>query len=248
MIRKQIERGTIEFLKDILSKQSILFVKEVEDNPHRYFIFSLNRGDFVYHFSLRFYKPNFIKYNVNFSFSNNSISSLVQQINPQTLENNEEWIMCNMNLNDFLTESNKDSILHGFKWVGDGSLEAYVDNIPINKERLPIIAQEMYETFFKPVLFRIIPALNTLEKIDKILNNLPELRQNNSELPLLTSLWHPHSHQLVLGVILANYLNRPDKLQITDKYLKLAEEYGEDDYGYINLLHDAVKYFRSRKM
>jgi len=59
------------------------------------------------------------------------------------------------------------------------------------------------------------------------------------------SICFPYSQQLVMGLLLANILNRKDKVQLTKKYLELASTYGEDDYGYIELLVKAGLFYKS---
>ncbi|HRG29369.1 MAG TPA: hypothetical protein PLJ00_15835 [Chitinophagales bacterium] len=48
-----------------------------------------------------------------------------------------------------------------------------------------------------------------------------------------------------MGLLLANILNRKDKAQLTKKYLELASTYGEDNYGYIELLVKAGLFYKS---
>ena len=50
----------------------------------------------------------------------------------------------------------------------------------VSEDDLPKISEEVYAIFFKPVLEEIVPATNSLSKIDAILNNLPQLKQAKS--------------------------------------------------------------------
>lgn len=154
-----------------------------------------------------------------------------------------EFSIFKVALNKYMHPKNAEDIKKGYEWSGMYSHTISIDEQqPINYEKK---AKEIVQTFFNPVIEKIIPQTDSLEKMDAILNNFKELKEAIEEPPVL-SVCFPYSQQLAMGLILANYTNRKDKKEVTEKYISLAKEYGEDDYGYLDLLFKAANYFQNQ--
>lgn len=254
MNRKLIEKNIIENVGDILRPYGFNIDDEKKDLPNTYYFFSKAKSDFLYSQYLRFMKPNFIKCDSEIKISNKCISELVKKINPTCqikdytngglpMFENESFSILKIGIDKYVHPDNVNDIKSGYEWDRMSSQKIYIDDKqPINYENKAV---EIVNTFFNPILEKIIPQTDSLVKIDAILNDFKELKQEKEEPPVL-SICFPYSQQLAMGLILANYTNREDKKELTEKYVSLATEYGEDDYGYLDLLFKAAKYFQNQ--
>lgn len=228
------------------------FSHEVKDNINLYYFFVKESNQCLFTQYIRFMRPNFLKCDSEISVSNKQISSLIKTISPNCLINsytnggydiseNETFSILKFALGAYIYHEKILTGEHKFQWNRINMYNITIDREPISLE---LKSKEIIDTYFKPVVNNLIPQLDSISKIDAIINNFNELKLPDVEPPTL-SICFPYSQQFVMGLLLANYLNRADKIQLTTKYLELAASYGEDDYGYIELLKKAGRFYNN---
>ena len=228
------------------------FSYEVTGKINSYYFFVIESNQCLFTQYIRFMKPNFLKCDSEILVSNNQISSLIKTISPNCLiksytnggydiSENEIFSILKFALGGYIHHDYKSTGELQCQWNRTNIHNVIIDREPINLE---LKSKEIIDNYFKPVINNLIPQLNSLSKIDAILNNFNELKLPDVEPPAL-SICFPYSQQLVMGLLLANILNRKDKAQLTKKYLELASTYGEDNYGYIELLVKAGLFYKS---
>ncbi|MBS1613494.1 MAG: hypothetical protein JST49_11795 [Bacteroidetes bacterium] len=248
--RAQIEKGIVKQLTAKLNTYGYKYIENKKGVSNTYYLFELESNGFVYRQQLRFIKPNFLQYDSLVTISSPQLSNETKRIDPtysvtryySAWEDNEteDFSICEIEMNHYCHPDNKEA-RKSFMWNRMKSLSVPITEL-VSEDDLSKISEEVYAIFFKPVLEEIVPATNSLSKIDAILNNLPQLSEADAEIPPL-SICSPYSQQLVFGLILANYLNRSDKSLISAKYKAEADKYDEDSYGYIDLLHKAYSFY-----
>ncbi len=252
MTKKKIEAEILKQMLPHMETIGFIYEENKRELTNSYYYFNKNQGEFTYRLCLRFMKSHYIKCDAVLTLYNKQISALIKEIDPSCtilqytqggLEDfeSEDYTIFRFNLNAYLDPRNSDEIEQGYQWVRVYEIDFYVDDKePVNYEAK---ANQLLETYFIPVIHKILPRTNQLKELDAILNNFDELRSEKLEPPVVSACF-PSAQQYVMGLILANHLDRPDKAELTAKYVALANEYGEDSFGYLNLLYKAAEYFK----
>lgn len=243
----------IEYVASMVEPYGYRFVGKDKDGfPFPLHVFERVDGEMIYKQIVRFTQPNYIGYSSKVRICNEDISLLVKKIanrsgssfNSYMTKHIENFFLCEIDLETYTHPVNKDAIKQGFQWNYMKLNSKYImvtskDATMIDVER---IAKDIVSVYFKPVAKEIIGETNTLAKIDRIVNGYFELGEDIQKWPNY-GIFRGFLHQLSSSVILANYLDKSNKREITASCLNLSKECagsGSVDY---DLLILAVNYF-----
>ena len=249
MNRRQFEKRIITNINESLEDGLFKKGKSIDDASNHYYYFNASKGDIRYKQFIRFSKPNYLSYDSNVDVYSQEINNLILSIDPDTQIQRDNYgylfselgsyCILRFGLQHYTHPENRD-LLKKYRWKRTKINLKYVEKKSLTEGDVPKISKELYATFFRPVIDEIIPRTDTLEKIDAILNNLPELKEPVIKPPVL-SVCFPYLQQLTMGLLVANYLDRPDKKELTEKYMELAKTYENDRFGYLNLIVIYIK-------
>jgi hypothetical protein len=251
MTRNKLEKELIIEINKLVKQYGFEFKSEIKSSSNHYYFFEKNEKDYKYIQYLRFKKPNFISCDSEIKIFNKNVTELIKKIKSDCVfytytnggvENfeSDEYSLFSIEMDKFIHPKNSKSSIEGFEWN-----RMLSESIYVNEGKVDVLkkAKEIVEAFFTPLIHLIIPKIDTLNKIDNILNNFNELEVKNTEPPAL-SICFPLSQQYLMGLLIAHITNRSDKDFITEKYKELAENYGEDSFGYIDMIFKTIDYFK----
>lgn len=196
---------------------------------------------------------------VNLKIYNKNFSALVRKIDSRAIvyrddyfgltEEKKDFTIMDIPFSSYLSLENKNAIENGFSWNRTAFTRVKIKRDgDVAENEIDIVARKIFEMYFISTMESIIPRTNSLEKIDAIVNDLPDILKEGSEIPTV-SAFYPRLHQFFVAIILANYLERKDRRELTERYLHEMDishyELG-DNYGYVAIIKKAVQYFYGR--
>ena len=256
--RLQIEKSIINELKKEICNDKVTFKGVKNDGSHHYYTFQFDFLDVYYVLTIRFFKSNYLKYDADVNIYSKEINALIKTISHNTqlrrdkhgndeIETSEFSILI-FRLDTYLHPDNAINVATSYKWNQMKSLSFYIDgkkmnkpfyeDVEVNEERITEVVNEIKVNFIDTIQNKIYPKADSIESIYTILNG----NIISEDIPVL-SVCYPYSQQLTMGFILVNYLNKPNKKELSEKYLKVVNNYGEDRYGYLALFYQAASYF-----
>jgi hypothetical protein len=237
----------IDLRNQIFHHQKKDFISDVRQH---YFFFVGNKNGSKYRIIMRFHRSYFLEFDLGLFISCDQINQLVKKINPEmvikeyyaglALPETESYSVFSINLNTFINPENK-PMRRTFRWASNKSVD-FVIKDEYEDVDIDGLADKINNTVFNPVTDEIIPKTDSIEKIDSVLNDIPELKIRGVEPPLLTAAAPVYRHY-TMGVLTANYLDRKDKKELTENYKELISNWEIDLFGYTDLFNRALKYF-----
>ena len=236
MTRKEIEEGIIMSFYEMIENDGVkLIAKKFTGDHYADFEFFIN--ELRYKLSIVFIKPNFIKAVCYLTVSSQATTKLYNIINSSNLT--DDFVLVNININSYLIPEHRSGI-----YETPDKVDFYIDEVPINNEEdLTIIAKEIFfNKVYQVILKDIVPKTNSLEKIDYLFNSLPFVNNKDSKPNwIIYSTFLPE--QVLTGTILAIELDRIDKKEIFEKYLKYASKFEDGQKESIDLMRKAIKMY-----
>lgn len=253
MTRKQLEKKIVTSIS-LWNGEYQMKKEETSNRSQHFYFFEIKKNNMTYEQILRFVRPHFICYDSTIYAHNEEIDKLILKIDPfieirryyagVPFFEKQSFSIFGLSLHHYMAPENANR-RESFEWNKMFLADTCIRKENITIKDTPDITQDVVNTFFRPVIEEIIPKTDSLDKIDSFLNDLPELKKSGVEPPIV-SAFYPYQQQIVMGLILANYLERADRKELTEKYLELASNYKEDASGYIDLLYKAADYFQCK--
>lgn len=234
MKRTAIEKGIIERFAPLVSQHDFELVTEDYTGANHLVEFKFRTNDMIYFYIIRFIKSHYMQHDSEVTIYSDRVSALYKKLNPD--DDHDNWPVFNFRMNGYLHPKNAGGVFTS------NIVDSYIDKIPVTKERLDILANELYNDFFLPIINRIIPATNSDEKLDHLINDLPGLMETGKEIPILmfsVSL----VDQVLNGVMLARIQRRADYQRLVKRYLEFAEEFPPGDIEEIDRMRKAIELF-----
>ncbi len=202
-VEKQLVRKLAERVKD--SGFELTF----EDYAGRFnhnVVFICKKGMNTYELSLRFAKPNYLQMYVDFAVYNETITNLYRELSLPFPEYAEKYgfnVICilDMDMNYFGREN------YSTFCVDDGS---GLENVDITHT-----ANKICERYFFYIEKELIPNMDTLEKLNNIINSEKNFDQNEVVFNLLC---YPIQSQIWAGVALCFLLKPKNYKELLVKY------------------------------
>ena len=235
MKRTDIEKGIIKRFAPLVSRHDFKLVSEDYKDANHFVDFTFKGPNGItYVYLIRFIKASYMQHDSQVVIYSDRVSAVYKKLNPDYPY--EDWPVFNFRMNGYLHPKNASGIFTS------NVVDAYIDRIPVTKEGLDVLANELYNVFFLPIVTKIIPATDSDEKLDHTINDLPGLMETGKEIPMLL---YPLSlvDQVLGGIILARIQNRPDYGRLVKRYLEFAEEFAPGDIEEIDLMRKAIKLF-----
>jgi hypothetical protein len=193
-------------------------------------------------FNFRFTKKNFLKCEIQSSISSKKIDSLIKGIDSNTLEEDGRWVILGFNLNSYFHPNNKESRARNLIWEGMYSSDIYLDKSGTSEKNLNKVSKIIFKEYINPFLIELLPKIDSLEKIESIINDEQNLIDDHNLIHL--SCFFPYYSQLVVGLLLSQYLDMPNKHELSERYLNLSKS-NEDNFGYSDLFAKLYEFYLS---
>lgn len=237
MTRVNIEKGIVKNFLPLANQHGFTLLNEDYTGANHIVELKYKVSGITYYYAIRFIKPNYLKYDNRVMVCSDKIAELYKMVDPNYKK--DHWLVFEFRMNGFLHPKNASGIFTS------NVVDAYVDKIPVTKERISILAKELYDVYFLPVINQIIPATNSEEKLDKIINELPDLMDRSKHISIL--LFSPTLvYQVLNGVLLARLLGRNNYGELVDRYLDYAQKFPPGDIEEIDQMRKAIKVFEQK--
>jgi hypothetical protein len=236
MTRKEIEEGTVMSFAEMINDDGVKLIEKKFSGDH-YADFEFFVNELRYKLSIVFIKPHFIKPIFYLKISSKNITDLINTIikdNPT-----KEYFPVSININSYLVPQNRSGI-----YQTSDKIDFYLDEEPIeSKADLERITKDIfYDTIYKTIKNEIIPKADSLEKIDYLFNDLP-FNGNIDGKPKINTYTTYLINQVLTGTLLAIEVDRKDRKEIFEKYLKYASKFEDGQKESIDLMRKAIKMY-----
>lgn len=232
----------------------------LKDKTPSTFLFEKIDGNFLYGQRFRFTKSHYVAFDSTLNVYNQKFSDLILKIDPfakvyrfnkggESLEEVADFTIMEFRLEHYTAPENREAIKNGFQWSGmcTNNTKIWRDGKVLDEDIEPT-ANAVFSEYFVPVIETIIPRINSLDKIDSIVNDVPGLLDENINIDtIILSPFSPVAHRYLVGIVLANYFDRKDKERLTARYEEILRMYPNDMYGYVPLSIKAIEYFYGKK-
>lgn len=228
MDRKKIEKGIIQLFEEKISVHGFKLVETKLTSEH-YADFEYLIGSAKFTYTLLFNKPNYLEYGNFMTISYSEISEMYKKLDPEYKE--KDWDVFVVSLNKYLRPENAD----GF-WNTGRFIETKLNQKFLEEENLVGLVNELYNFYFEPLLKNIIPFMNSLEKADILLNNVPWVNDDGTLEPKQRIYSTSLVHQVLAGTLVAKAINRDDFNDLAKRYLQYANKFEPNQVKEIDLL------------
>ncbi len=234
MTRKQIEQGVIEHFAKMTAADNVILTDQKYKGSDHYAEFEFKSDSLKYCITVSFAKPNYIKANIYFEVSHEGITNLYQQFS--THPDDEAFSIVQMNINSYLVDENRGGIYNS-----SDEIDLYIDEEPVDDDTdFERVASDIYNRFYSIIKNEIVPAVNSIEKLNDIFNILP-YKGNNQDKPewLIYTTFLPR--QVLTGTLLAIYSDTENKTELFRKYLNYASQFEEGQKSNIDCMRNAIQ-------
>jgi len=239
MNRKETEKKLIEIFSKKFERLNFKFIKEDGYSSNHSFEFATDVG--LFHYELSFGTSNRwgnLTFGSGLNIAHAAITDIYKQIDPGY--DYEYFYPLQIGLNAYIHPSNGI-----YKYTHD-AVEMDIKHTLLSKP-IEAVANDLFTLFYAPMFDTLIPSLDSIEKLDGIINGFPDVFNYEKDLHTI-QYSNGLADQFIIGLITAKLLGRPDYSKLADRYLYEYKEYAPGSVECADLLRKAVAMFENKEI